>query len=292
MCVSKGKRLPKAWARDSARAVSPARANARAASLRPSYWWEQAAKPRPLIAGLPRDFRTPLPAAPKSPGTSLHFLCWPFAGQIHRPPGQIARLVKMTGIGLSGSGKSQSIICISHVGRKPSLLIGHRCRVSPQKRQSIESFVKSGAFQLFRLRFLNDPAGLIEALESQGIASKALIPGDPARHNLHRLTRKLDGLFVLSLLGVDDGQAYVADDLPGIALYLLLKCLGSFIQLSGYMPVVGGCDLQPFPLARVLTQLECLGEVLSGALIFAKAGVVQSQRPVSHGKVRIELMAC
>ena len=52
--------------------------------------------------------------------------------------------------------------------------------------------------------------------------------------------------------------------------------------------VVGG-DHQPFPLAGMFPQLECLGEVLAGPPQLAETVVVVAHCPVAHGKIRIKL---
>src|SRR5271166_2818745 len=50
---------------------------------------------------------------------------------------------------------------------------------------------------------------------------------------------------------------------PRVALNFLLIYLGGFVNLSGYAPIIVGDDLQFFPFAGMLPQLECSGKVLA-----------------------------
>jgi hypothetical protein len=87
----------------------------------------------------------------------------------------------------------------------------------------------------------------------------------PIRCKAHSLPRDLRGFFILTLFAVHAAQIVIRSVCPWVALDLLLKGLRRFIQFPGYSLVVVGGDRQPFLLAGMLPQLECLGEVLTGA---------------------------
>src|ERR1019366_9312703 len=180
--------------------------------------------------------------------------------RVQSPLGQITRLAKVTDIRLSVRCESESIVLIGRLARKPELLVSHRRGVRSEKGKSIESVVESVTIQVSRLRFVNNLSSLV---------SEALVPSVATLYNAQPLADELHGLLISSLFGVSDAQTDIPYNFPGVALDLLLKCLGRFIKLSGYMPLVSCHDLQLFPLAGMFPQLKCFAEIFAGSLYFA-----------------------
>src|SRR5271156_1154478 len=100
---------------------------------------------------------------------------------------------------------------------------------------------------------------------------------------------ELSGFPILPQIAECVVQIAIRSVSPRVALNLLLKGLGRFIQFSSYIRIVVGCDLQLFPLAGMLPQLECFGVVLAGPLRLAENEVVIAHCPVAHGKIRVKL---
>src|ERR1700683_1516876 len=99
-------------------------------------------------------------------------------------------------------------------------------------------------------------------LQANGVIDETLVGTHSIRCKAQGLFHDLSGFLIATLFGEHHAQTNVRSKFPWVALNLLLKRLGRFIQFSGYILIVVGGDRQLFPLAGMFPQPECLVKYL------------------------------
>ena len=118
--------------------------------------------------------------------------------------------------------------------------------------------------QFSRLRFVDDLPRFVEALQGDQTVAKVFVGGNTIRGEAEALAIRLRSPLILSLRSVHVAQIEMCSGFSRVALNLLLKRLGCFIQFSSDTRIVLGGDHQLLPFAGMFPQLECLGEVIAG----------------------------
>ena len=109
------------------------------------------------------------------------------------------------------------------------------------------------------------------------------------RCKAHGLPTNFRSLLVLPPGGVQHGQIDVRASFPGVALNLLLKRLGRFIEFPGNNGIEVGGDRQLLAFTSMFPHPELFGEILAGPPNFVETGVVAAHCAVAHGEIRIKL---
>ena len=164
---------------------------------------------------------------------------------------------------------------------KPLLLFRHsrgiRSKKSSEHRERCAGY-ESSNFR--RVRLLDDLPGFVEPLQGEQavdeIAYGTRLSGARRRLSAIRFSR----LFILVLVRrTRCPDRDMPCNLAGSACDFLLISLRRFLQFPGYVLIVVGSDSQLLPLAGMLSQLECLGEVLTGPSWLTQNGVVNVLLP-------------
>src|SRR5271155_3477120 len=175
------------------------------------------------------------------------------------------------------------------LARIPLLLFRHRCRVRSEKREGIKSVVDQEIIQFPRLRLVDGLPRFVEPLQGKGVVGEIAVGSYWIRGNARALSCNFRSFFVLPLSAAHDAQIDIGTGCPWVALNRSLKRLRRFIQFSGYIRVVGGGDIELFPLAGMFPQVKCFGEVLAAPPSPPERGVAVAQGEEARCKIRVKL---
>src|SRR5215469_15830332 len=193
----------------------------------------------------------------------------------------------MTGVCL-GVGCERKTKVLLRFARKPLFLLRHSGGIASKERQRVKRVTTYKIIQLSLVRLLERLLRFIETLQAEQVIREISIRGDIIRGEAEALASNLRCFLVLPLGAVKVAQVEMGSVVPWVAGNPFLICLCRSIQLARYALIIESSDPQPFTLAGMLSQLECLGEIFAGAFQLTHGEVIAAHCCIAQGKIRVD----